>query len=500
MNCRFNHQKNSPKDELTTEELSTFIETLLSDPKNWAIQTCCLFVRAKLESKKTRKAERSLMQLENLVDNYRNELLESKHRFPLFFAVNFPSLRSVQIELGRAYMDLGCINSALDIYSNLQSWEDVIKCYISLEKREKAENLIRKQLEIKETAEMYCYLGEVTRNTQYYEKAIEISNGKSAKAYRMIAKHQFSREEYVKSIENFEKSLQINYMQYDAWFMLGNAAFRAEKWDIAAKAFRQCTNLDPDSHETWNNLAAAYIKNNQKDKAHTILQEAIKQDYENWKVWENYLWTSTDCGYFDEVLKAYHRLLDLKEKYTDVDVLRILCQAVEQNLNNSKGQSILALKSKILQLFGRIVSAVVNESKIYWYYAKIVFYFGQLDDQDISKCIELSNENADKAFTLLQKSLRCLINQPNWELEVEKCKEIIDLSIKILEECFQYGNHVENTKELFASFKLNIKSIINKLKLKYGADGNEDLIYCTELNELFGQIKKSYDEFLVKYF
>ena len=54
------------------------------------------------------------------------------------------------------------------------------------------------------------------------------------------------------------------FKQYDAWFMLGNAAFRSEKWDIAARAFRSCTNLEPDNHQTWNNLAAAYIKQNQK--------------------------------------------------------------------------------------------------------------------------------------------------------------------------------------------------------------------------------------------
>ena len=35
-------------------------------------------------------------------------------------------------------------------------------------------------------------------------------------------------------------------LKYDAWFMLGSAAFRSEKWETAIKAFRFCTNLDPD--------------------------------------------------------------------------------------------------------------------------------------------------------------------------------------------------------------------------------------------------------------
>lgn len=44
------------------------------------------------------------------------------------------------------------------------------------------------------------------------------------------------------------------------------------------------------NHETWNNMAASYTKLGQKDKAHFVFQEAIKYDYENWKIWENYLW------------------------------------------------------------------------------------------------------------------------------------------------------------------------------------------------------------------
>jgi hypothetical protein len=57
--------------------------------------------------------------------------------------------------------------------------------------------LIRKQLEIKETADLYCTLGEVTRESLYYEKAIELSKGKSARAYRMLAKYFFSLEKVI---------------------------------------------------------------------------------------------------------------------------------------------------------------------------------------------------------------------------------------------------------------------------------------------------------------
>ncbi len=70
------------------------------------------------------------------------------------------------------------------------------------------------------------------------------------------------------------------------------------------------------------------------------------------------LQTSTDCGYFDDVIKAYHRLLDLKDKYTDIDVLRILRNACLNNLKYSNDRTMFNLKNKVLELFGRISSAV----------------------------------------------------------------------------------------------------------------------------------------------
>ena len=55
--------------------------------------------------------------------------------------------------------------------------------------------MIRQQLELKETPDLYCSLGEVTKEVEHFKKAIELSKGKSARAYRMLAKFQFSKEQ-----------------------------------------------------------------------------------------------------------------------------------------------------------------------------------------------------------------------------------------------------------------------------------------------------------------
>jgi len=62
------------------------------------------------------------------------------------------------------------------------------------------------------------------------------------------------------------------------------------------------------------------VKLGEKKKALRALKEASKCNYENWKVWENTLVVATDCKAFDEVIRAYNRLLDLKGKWADEEV------------------------------------------------------------------------------------------------------------------------------------------------------------------------------------
>ena len=82
-----------------------------------------------------------------------------------------------------------------------------------------------------------------------------------------------------------------------------------EDWEAAAKAYRRYCALNSEvskivfiyiyinsyfnkyiivklqSFEAWNNLAKCYAKLGQKSRAWSALQEAVKCQYETWKVW-----------------------------------------------------------------------------------------------------------------------------------------------------------------------------------------------------------------------
>ena len=143
-------------------------------------------------------------------------------------------------------------------------------------------------------------------------------------------------------------------------------------------------------------MANAYIKQGQKSRAWKVLQEAVKCDYDNWKVWDNILVVSTDCAHFEEVIKAYHRLLDLKNgKHVDGEVLSILVRAIREDLPDNYERPSKNFKKAALALFGRLSAENGGEFRIWELYSDLVLS----DEQD------LTEENLFKAAQYLQRAM-----------------------------------------------------------------------------------------------
>ena len=127
-----------------------------------------------------------------------------------FFAVCPPAPWEVQHKLAHMLTRLGLSASAIEIFERLHCWTDVIQAFAKLDRREKAETLIRAQLKIKRTPEMLVYLGDCLGDVSCYEEAWQLSNGRSSKAQRNMG-FLLAQKKDVKNYNTILFSFQLNY-------------------------------------------------------------------------------------------------------------------------------------------------------------------------------------------------------------------------------------------------------------------------------------------------
>ncbi|QQP58042.1 Tetratricopeptide repeat protein 27like, partial [Caligus rogercresseyi] len=264
-----------PKDALTLEEVTPYLNSILAHNDTWSFQMSALYHRSMLESNESRTVERSMMQLSTLSEGLPTaDENVARSRLKMIFVSQCLPFWKLEASLVKLFLALA---------TRLELWEDVINCYHLLQLRHKAAEVIREQLSVKETPLLWCMLGDATDDISFYEKALDMSNGKFSRAHRSIGYHHYFKKDYKRSIESLKKSLELNGYQQHLRLRLGFAATECEEWELAASVYRSYCTFETDNFEAWNNLANAYIKLGQKSRAWKVLQEAAKCDYENWK-------------------------------------------------------------------------------------------------------------------------------------------------------------------------------------------------------------------------
>ena len=90
----------------------------------------------------------------------------------------------------------------MDYALKLKRWEEVIQCYHLLDLRHKAVEVIEEQMKTEgETPLLLCMLGDATDQPEHYEKAIQVSQGRSARAFRSLGGYYFQRKQFDKAVE-----------------------------------------------------------------------------------------------------------------------------------------------------------------------------------------------------------------------------------------------------------------------------------------------------------
>ncbi|XP_069689921.1 tetratricopeptide repeat protein 27 [Periplaneta americana] len=468
-------QKSQPKDKLADEELMPYLTCLLSNPLVWSLQLSALLQRCRLEGHHSRTVERAMMQTEELVHCIDKEKPNARTRHHYIFCSHLPPRWKVETELANLLISIGVVKSALDIFLRLELWEQVISCYNLLQLRHKAAEVIQQELNKKESVKLWCLLGDATDDPSCYEKAWELSGHKSGRAQRHWAHYYFNKKQYAESIPHLRESLAINSLQVSLWFRLGYAALDQEDWALCATAYQRYCSLDPESFEAWNNLSKAYVKLNQKFRAWMTLQESLKWNYENWRVWDNYMVVSTDVGKFNEVIQAYNRILDLKEKHVDTEVLKILVDSI--CMSESPGD----IKKKAEQLFTRLTQQVRSNTALWQMFVKLML--SHTDSETL--------ETMEKTISYLQKAFWSAIQDSHFERDTKECLDTMKITSQLMDAtllCCEKCTRPEKAVQMLASAKLCLQTLIARIKKFYpnilSAEESQNTEMSSQLQDL----------------
>ncbi|KAF7993408.1 hypothetical protein HCN44_007911 [Aphidius gifuensis] len=468
-----------PHDKLTEEELMPYLNTIIENTKNWSIKMEALRRRCLLEMRDKRTVERALSQSEHLLGQYNETSPNVGHRSYQIFSSGMKPIWYFKEILADSMLNLGMVKGALKLYLELRQWEQVIVCYTLLDLRHKAAEIIRQELNKNETVKLWCLLGDAEQNTKHYETAWKLSNEKSSRVQRHWGFYYFSKQNYPEAIPHLKLSADLNNIQENVWIRLGFASLQVENWNLAATSYRRYCALEQTNFEAWNNLAKAYIKLGDKPRAWRSLQDAVKCNYDKWEIWDNLMVVSIDLGYFSEVLRCYHRILDLKGKHVDIQVLEILTKSIIKNVKckDSDGNVENSMKYllKSLEFYGRLTSLVHNDPDIWRFYAELTL----LQNTDV---------NYQKAAQYLQRAYRASVADPRWYQNIQSTKIVLELCDSLADTCLTCS--IKTTQDtqirsILGSAKLSLQSVITKVK-------QEDLINNEDVNILLDKLENKF--------
>eukprot|EP01114_Cavostelium_apophysatum_P020915 TRINITY_DN7150_c0_g1_i1.p1 TRINITY_DN7150_c0_g1~~TRINITY_DN7150_c0_g1_i1.p1 ORF type:complete len:399 (+),score=122.42 TRINITY_DN7150_c0_g1_i1:1246-2442(+) len=362
-----------------------------------------------------------------------------------FFQLPFPSYWDLKRELGLKFLGMGIAASALQTFEELELWDEVIQCYQVMDKPKKAEEIVRRQLEVAPTPLLYCILGDLTNDEKRYYEAWEFSKHTFARAQRSLARGCLAREEYAECLSHFEAALAINPLFHSAWFTAGCAAMKIQQWDKAINAFARCVQIEPEEAEAWNNMASCYIQQRKKREAFRALQEGLRHMRNNWRIWQNFMFVSVDLGEFQYAMNAMVEILNLKDdNEVDIEVVAMMCKVVTENIVDCHDRPGSELKPTLEKMLEVIASKISSNPALWKVYSK---YYADLGDTP--KAIEY----AEKGYRASQKA--------GWE----NSQQFFDLFAQGTIDLVK--THMAAGSDLYSS-KQKLRSLLKKAEDNFG--------------------------------
>ena len=307
----------SPLDKLNSEEILPYAIRVFADKLvNWQIYTQALLVRSRIEAHRARTQERSVLQLQAIVDQIiadtqqeRSSLTDGiphirvtqflprakasesapvTERLRYIHPLSCPTRWEIETELAYAWSNVGSFVSALEIFKRLRLWAEVALCYHQVGQEDKARQVIRRQLYYSSKGtqmdqyevdadevvtekwegkmrgpppphapRLWCILGDLDQDPTCWQRAWKISKKRYARAQRSLGEYYTKRGDLETAREAYMQATVVNRQNNDTWSRLGDIDLRVGNWDGAIVAFQQSIMIDDTDAKTYSNLGSA---------------------------------------------------------------------------------------------------------------------------------------------------------------------------------------------------------------------------------------------------
>ncbi|GFP84288.1 tetratricopeptide repeat protein 27 homolog [Phtheirospermum japonicum] len=461
-------------DEFSKWEMAPYIEAISSqDSSPFLLRCYCNILRVRWESSRGRTKQRALMMMEKLVEGINNHSPGVAHRLHYCFGVNMPPIPVLRKEYGDLLVSCGLIGEAIQIYEGLELWDNLIHCFQLMNKKAAAVELINKRLtENPSDPRLWCSLGDVTNDDASYEKALEVSANRSARAFRSLARSAYNREEYEKSKLLWDSAMRLNSLHPDGWFALGAAALKSRDVDKALDSFTRAVQLDPDNGEAWNNIACLHMIKKRSKESFVAFKEALKLKRDSWQMWENYSHVAADVGNFSQAMEAVQKVFDMsKKKRIDSELLERIMLEIEKQTSVSVSAKNRETEH-LIELLGRILRQVVQHggsAETWGLYARWHKLKG-----DLTMCSEA-----------LLKQVRSYQGSDLWK-DRDRFVRFARASLELCKVYRELASGGSSRRELFAA-EMHLKNTIKQAREFCDTDEYRELVACLE--DVQGELK-----------
>jgi tetratricopeptide (TPR) repeat protein len=495
--------------DLTDEEATPYVTRVLSSVESVhgscsSLQTRALLLRTRFERNRGRYMERNMNQMEAISDfiDAKADVIEDDaadnpailgacERLALLFASGMPPRWELKKELAISFGRLGLVKSAMEIFRELEFWDELVDCYRLIGDLGAAELLVREQLSLLEKViadsspddavglractervsrrpRLLCVLGDLTRNSALYEQAWQESNGRCGRAKRSLGRLAVERSQWAEAILHLRDALKLNTLMPDVWFTCGCACIEDEDMPMAAICFTHVVQETPDNGEAWNNLGRVLCEMDRKKESLSALLQAAKYKRESWRIWDNVLTVATTVRAADEIVMAMGRLLELRGK--DAVSSAPLLVAVDEVIRNATGCPVSGESTEearadasrtckaLLQLLARATTLVSSDSSIWAAYARL---------HDIVP----GKESRRKSAECRQRQIRTIMAKSEWKSEPGAFHVMATASLA-------FANTAVDSEDdaLVYAATLHVKSVMSQTKDSHGMSDNFNLL------------------------